>query len=126
VDHPDVRRMLVFACFSADVHVPAVAGPEVLRRVTPDTEYPVSALCEYVILLKSPCCVVTAIRAIRSSQVWRPDGFWRRACVRLAFVGLKVVEYTAQGHEGHTPTDAFYLYYFIITGLPCFHSSSES
>ena len=40
----------------------------------------------------------------------------------LAFVGLKVVEYTAKVHEGNTPNqNAFYLYYFILTGLHLFH-----
>ena len=40
----------------------------------------------------------------------------------LAFVGLKVVEYTAKVSEGHTPNqNTFYLYYFILTGLHLFH-----
>ncbi len=80
-------------------------------------------LANTLILLTSSLFVVTAIRAIRSSQ--RVAARWllvgALAC-GLAFVGLKAVEYTAKVTEGHTPNqNTFYLYYFILTGLHLFH-----
>jgi nitric oxide reductase NorE protein len=40
----------------------------------------------------------------------------------LAFVGLKVVEYTAKVSEGHVPTENnFYMYYYVLTGFHLLH-----
>ncbi len=80
-------------------------------------------LTNTLVLLTSSLFVVTAVRAIRSSQ--RLVARWlligALAC-GLVFVSLKAVEYTAKVHEGHVPDqNNFYLYYFILTGIHLFH-----
>jgi nitric oxide reductase NorE protein len=80
-------------------------------------------LANTLILLTSSLFVVTAIRAIRSSERVAARWLLVGALVcGLAFVALKAVEYTAKVSQGHTPNqNAFYLYYFILTGLHLFH-----
>lgn len=80
-------------------------------------------LSNTLILLTSSLLVVTGIRAIRSDQrmIARMLVLAGLGC-GLAFVGLKAVEYSVKVHQGHTPSqNAFYLYYFILTGLHLFH-----
>jgi len=80
-------------------------------------------LTNTLVLLTSSLFVVTAVRAIRSSERLAARWLLVGALVcGLAFVGLKAIEYTAKVNEGHTPNaNAFYLYYFILTGLHLFH-----
>lgn len=80
-------------------------------------------LCNTLILLTSSLLVVTGIRAIRAGQrvIARMLVLAALGC-GLAFVGLKAIEYTVKVDQGHTPSqNAFYLYYFILTGLHLFH-----
>jgi nitric oxide reductase NorE protein len=80
-------------------------------------------LTNTLLLLTSSLFVVTALRAIRSSE--RIAARWLLVgalLCGLTFVGLKAVEYTAKVNEGHNPDqNAFYMYYFILTGLHLFH-----
>ncbi|MBG0730245.1 cytochrome c oxidase subunit 3 family protein [Mycobacterium avium subsp. hominissuis] len=74
-----------------------------------------------LVLLTSSLFVVTAMRAIRSSQRGPAQLAGALIC-GLAFVGLKAVEYAAKVSQGHVPTqNNFCLYYFILTGLHLFH-----
>jgi nitric oxide reductase NorE protein len=114
--------MLVFGVFFATFMYERGLAPELFdeSRQTLSTSI---GLANTLILLTSSLFVVTAIRAIRSSE--RLAARWllvgALAC-GLAFVGLKAVEYTAQVSDGHTPDqNTFYLYYFILTGLHLFH-----
>jgi nitric oxide reductase NorE protein len=114
--------MLVFGVFFATFMYQRSLAPELFDESRQTLSIGIG-LANTLILLTSSLFVVTAIRAIRSSQ--RLAARWllvgALAC-GLAFVGLKVVEYTAKVHEGHTPNqNAFYLYYFILTGLHLFH-----
>jgi nitric oxide reductase NorE protein len=114
--------MLVFGVFFATFMYQRSLAPELFDESRKTLSIGIG-LANTLILLTSSLFVVTAIRAIRSSQ--RVAARWllvgALAC-GLAFVGLKVVEYTAKVNEGHTPNqNAFYLYYFILTGLHLFH-----
>jgi len=114
--------MLVFGVFFATFMYQRSLAPELFdeSRRTLNTGI---GLTNTLVLLTSSLFVVTAIRAIRSSE--RLAARWllvgALAC-GLAFVGLKAVEYTVKVNEGHTPDqNTFYLYYFILTGLHLFH-----
>ena len=81
-------------------------------------------LTNTLVLLTSSLFVVTALRAIRASERFAARWLLVGAllCAASTFVGLKVVEYTAKVNQGHTPAqNAFYTYYFILTGLHLFH-----
>jgi len=114
--------MLVFGVFFATFMYQRSLAPELFDE-SRQTLSLVIGLGNTLILLTSSLFVVTAIRAIRSSE--RVAARWLLAgalVCGLAFVALKAVEYTALVNEGHTPTvNSFYLYYFILTGLHLFH-----
>jgi nitric oxide reductase NorE protein len=80
-------------------------------------------LTNTLILLTSSLFVVTAMRAIRLSRPKVARAMFAGALASgLAFVGLKVVEYSTKVSEGHVPTEnSFYQYYFILTGVHLFH-----
>jgi nitric oxide reductase NorE protein len=114
--------MLVFGVFFATFMYQRAQAPELFdqSRQTLNTGI---GLSNTLILLTSSLLVVTAIGAIRlrrrvAAQLLLIGAI---AC-GLAFVGLKAVEYTAKVNEGHVPTqNAFYLYYFILTGIHLIH-----
>lgn len=114
--------MLVFGAFFATFMYQRSHAPELFDASRRSLSIGIG-LTNTLVLLTSSLFVVTALRAIRSSQ--RHTARWllvgALAC-GLAFVGLKAVEYTAKVNEGHTPDqNAFYMYYFILTGLHLFH-----
>lgn len=114
--------MLVFGVFFATFMYERGLAPDLFdeSRQTLSTSI---GLANTLILLTSSLFVVTAIRAIRSSERLAARWLLAGALVcGLAFVGLKAVEYTAKVYEGYTPDqNTFYLYYFILTGLHLFH-----
>jgi nitric oxide reductase NorE protein len=114
--------MIVFGVFFATFMYERARAPELFDESRQTLSITIG-LINTLVLLTSSLFVVTAMRAIRTSE---------RAAARLmligalicglAFVGLKAVEYTAKVNEGHTPDqNSFYLYYFILTGLHLFH-----
>lgn len=114
--------MVVFGVFFATFMYQRSLAPKLFD----DSRHTLSigiGLTNTLILLTSSLFVVTAIRAIRSSQRNTAQILLAGAVVcGLAFVGLKAVEYTAKVSQGHVPTqNNFYLYYFILTGLHLFH-----
>jgi nitric oxide reductase NorE protein len=114
--------MLVFGVFFATFMYERGRAPEVFDQSRRMLSIGIG-LTNTLILLTGSLFVITAIHAIRSSQ--RPAARWllvaALAC-GLAFVGLKAVEYTANVSQGHTPNqNAFFLYFFILTGLHLFH-----
>lgn len=114
--------MVVFGAFFATFMYERAQAPELFDESRNTLSIGIG-LANTLILLTSSLFVVTAIRAIRSSQ--RPAARWLLigglAC-GLGFVGLKAVEYTALVSEGHTPDqNTFYVYYFVLTGLHLFH-----
>jgi nitric oxide reductase NorE protein len=114
--------MVVFGVFFATFMYQRSLAPKLFD----DSRHTLSigiGLTNTLILLTSSLFVVTAIRAIRSSQRGAAQILLAGALVcGLAFVGLKAVEYTAKVSQGHVPTqNNFYLYYFILTGLHLFH-----
>ena len=114
--------MLIFGAFFATFMYQRGRAPELFDESRRTLSLGIG-LTNTLVLLTSSLFVVTALRAIRSSE--RHAARWllvsALAC-GLAFVGLKAVEYTAKVSEGHTPAqNAFYMYYFILTGLHLFH-----
>jgi nitric oxide reductase NorE protein len=114
--------MLVFGVFFATFMYERGLAPDVFdeSRLTLSTSI---GLANTLLLLTSSLLVVTAIRAIRSSEHLAARWLLVAALAcGLAFVGLKAVEYATKVNEGITPDqNAFYLYYFILTGLHLFH-----
>lgn len=114
--------MLVFGAFFATFMYQRSLAPEVFDASRRTLSLGIG-LTNTLVLLTSSLFVVTAIRAIRSSQ--RQAARWLLVGALgcgLTFIALKAVEYTAKVTEGHTPNaNAFYLYYFILTGLHLFH-----
>lgn len=114
--------MVVFGVFFATFMVQRARAPE-LFDASRQTLSITIGLINTLILLTSSLFVVTGIRAIRADQ--RTTArllFLATLGCGLAFVGLKAIEYTAKVHQGHTANqNAFYLYYFILTGLHLFH-----
>ena len=114
--------MLVFGAFFATFMYQRSRAPEMFGEARRTLSIGIG-LTNTLVLLTSSLCVVTAIRAVRSSE--RSAARWLLGgalLCGLAFVGFKAIEYTALVSEGHTPTaNAFYLYYFILTGLHLFH-----
>lgn len=114
--------MLVFGAFFATFMYQRGRAPELFDASRRTLSIGIG-LTNTLLLLTSSLFVVTALRAIRSSE--RRAARWllvgALAC-GLGFVGLKAVEYSAKVNEGHTPDqNAFYMYYFILTGLHLFH-----
>jgi nitric oxide reductase NorE protein len=114
--------MLVFGTFFATFMYQRSLAPELFDESRTTLGLGIG-LTNTLVLLTSSLFVVTAIRAIRSSerQAARWLLFGALGC-GLTFVALKAVEYTAMVTEGHTANaNGFYRYYFILTGLHLFH-----
>ena len=114
--------MLVFGVFFATFMYQRSLAPELFDESRRTLSIGIG-LTNTLVLLTSSLLVVTAIRAIRLSQARSARWLFVGALgCGLAFVGFKAIEYTVLVNEGHTPnTNAFYLYYFILTGLHLFH-----
>jgi nitric oxide reductase NorE protein len=114
--------MLVFGAFFATFMYERGQAPELFDESRRTLSIGIG-LTNTLVLLTSSLFVVTALRAIRSSARLAASKLLVGALAcGLMFVGLKVVEYTAKVNEGHTPAqNAFYTYYFILTGLHLFH-----
>lgn len=114
--------MLVFGAFFATFMYQRSLAPELFDESRKTLSIAIG-LTNTIVLLTSSLLVVTAIRAIRSSEPrvarWLLSG---ALLCGLSFFGFKAVEYATLVGEGHTPdANAFYLYYFILTGLHLFH-----
>lgn len=114
--------MVVFGVFFGTFMYQRAQAPELFDHSRHTLSMGIG-LANTLILLTSSLLVVTAIRAIRSSQRGAAQALLAGALIcGLAFIGLKSVEYTAKVAEGHVPTqNDFYLYFFILTGLHLFH-----
>ena len=114
--------MVVFGAFFATFMYERAKAPDVFDESRRTLSIGIG-LTNTLVLLTSSLLVVTAVRALRAEE--RLAARWlligALGC-GLAFVGLKAVEYTAKVNEGHVPDEnAFYLYYFILTGIHLFH-----
>jgi nitric oxide reductase NorE protein len=114
--------MLVFGAFFATFMYQRGHAPDLFDESRRTLSIGIG-LTNTLVLLTSSLFVVTALRAVRASERLAARWLLVGALVcGLTFVGLKVIEYTAKVNEGHTPTqNAFYTYYFILTGLHLFH-----
>ncbi len=114
--------MVVFGIFFATFMYQRSLAPELFDESRHTLSIGIG-LTNTLILLTSSLFVVTAIRAIRSSQRGAAQLLLAGAFVcGLAFIGLKSIEYTAKVSQGHVPTqNNFFLYFFILTGLHLFH-----
>ena len=114
--------MLVFGAFFATFMYERSKAPEVFDESRQTLSIGIG-LTNTLVLLTSSLLVVTAVRALRSSQRMAARWLLIGALVcGLAFVGLKAVEYTAKVSDGHVPTqNSFYLYYFILTAIHLLH-----
>ena len=114
--------MIVFGIFFATFMYQRSLAPELFDESRRTLSLGIG-VTNTLVLLTSSLFVVTAIRAIRSSERLAARWLLVGALVcGLAFVGLKAIEYTAKVNEGHTTNaNALYLYYFILTGLHLFH-----
>jgi nitric oxide reductase NorE protein len=114
--------MLVFGAFFATFMVERSKAPEVFDASRKTLHVGVG-LTNTLVLLASSLCVVVAIGAIRAGarSIASTAVVAAMAC-GLAFIGLKVFEYTSAVSAGHgAGANHFYLYYFILTGLHLFH-----
>ena len=114
--------MLVFGVFFATFMYQRGQAPDLFDHSRRTLSIGIG-LTNTLVLLTSSLLVVTALRGVRASE--RLAARWlliaALAC-GLTFVGLKVVEYSAKVNEGHSPAqNAFYTYYFILTGLHLLH-----
>ncbi|TPG37332.1 cytochrome c oxidase subunit 3 family protein [Mycolicibacterium hodleri] len=114
--------MLVFGAFFTTFMYQRAQAPELFDESRRTLSIGIG-LTNTLVLLTSSLFVVTALRAFRSSERLAARWLLVGALVcGLTFVGLKAVEYTAKVSEGHSPQqNAFYMYYFILTGLHLFH-----
>lgn len=117
--------MLVFGAFFVTFLVERAASAEARETfdVARTTLHVGVGVLNTLVLLTSSLLVVLALGAMRSDA----RSIAARAVVAaiacgLVFVALKVFEYVSLGTAGHGPgANAFYLYYFILTGLHLFH-----
>ena len=114
--------MMVFGVFFATFMFERGRAPELLDESRRTLSVGIG-LTNTLILLTSSLFVVTAIRAIRSSQRHAAQVLLIGAIAcGLTFVGLKAVEYTAKVNAGHVPgQNTFYLYFYILTGIHLIH-----
>lgn len=114
--------MIVFGVFFATFMYQRAKAPELFDQSRQTLSITIG-LINTLILLSSSLLVVTGIRAIRVNRPMTARLLFLAALgCGLAFVGLKALEYTVKVQQGHTPNqNAFYLYYFILTGLHLFH-----
>lgn len=114
--------MIVFGVFFATFMYQRSLAPEMFDESRRTLDIGIG-LTNTLVLLTSSLLVVTAVRAIRCSDWLVARWLLVGALVcGLMFVGLKAIEYTAKVNEGHTPNaNAFFTYYFILTGLHLFH-----
>lgn len=114
--------MLVFGAFFVTFMVERAKAPEAFDVARTTLHIGVGVL-NTLVLLTSSLFVVLALGAMRTGA--------RRIATRavltaiacgVVFVALKVFEYVSLATAGHGPGgNAFYLYYFILTGLHLFH-----
>ncbi|OBY29310.1 cytochrome C oxidase subunit III [Mycolicibacter kumamotonensis] len=114
--------MLVFGVFFATFMVERSKDPD-LFDVSRKTLHLGVGLTNTLVLLVSSLCVVVAISATRAGARSIASSAVVAAIVcGLAFIGLKVFEYSSVITAGHgAGVNHFYLYYFILTGLHLFH-----
>ena len=114
--------MLVFAVFFILFMYQRSQAPELFDASRHTLNIGIG-LTNTLILLTSSLFVVTAIRAVRAGSRTAARTLLAGALVcGLAFVGLKVFEYSAKVGEGHVPTEnSFYMYYYVLTGLHLLH-----
>ncbi len=114
--------MLVFAVFFILFMYQRAQAPELFDASRHTLNIGIG-LTNTLILLTSSLFVVTAIRAVRAGARTAARTLLAGALVcGLAFVGLKVFEYSAKVGEGHVPTEnSFYMYYYVLSGLHLLH-----
>ena len=114
--------MLVFAVFFVLFMYQRALAPELFDASRHTLNVGIG-LANTFILLTSSLFVVTAVRAVRARARAAARTLLAGALVcGLAFVGLKVVEYSTKIGDGHVPTEnSFYMYYYVLTGLHLLH-----
>ena len=114
--------MLVFAVFFVLFMYQRALAPDLFDASRHTLNVGIG-LANTFILLTSSLFVVTAVRAVRARARAAARTLLAGALVcGLAFVGLKVVEYSAKIGDGHVPTEnSFYMYYYVLTGLHLLH-----
>lgn len=114
--------MLVFGAFFVTFLVERATAPEVFDAARTTLHVGVG-VTNTLVLLTSSLLVVLALNAMRVGAASIATRAVAAAIVcGLAFIALKVSEYTALAAAGHGPgANDFYLYYFILTGLHLFH-----
>lgn len=114
--------MLVFGAFFVTFLVERNKAPEVFDAARTTLHIGVG-VTNTLVLLTSSLCVVVALNALRTGQHNIAGRATTAAMIfGVAFIVLKVYEYTALATAGHGPgANDFYLYFFILTGLHLFH-----
>lgn len=114
--------MLVFGAFFVTFLVERAKAPEAFDVARTTLHIGVGVL-NTLVLLTSSLFVVLALGAMRTGARSVATGAVLAAIgCGVVFVSLKVFEYVSLGTAGHGPGgNAFYLYYFILTGLHLFH-----
>ncbi|HEX3796865.1 MAG TPA: cytochrome c oxidase subunit 3 family protein [Acidimicrobiales bacterium] len=85
--------------------------------------YQTIGLINTLVLLTSSWCMARAVRATRSgNSVQALRLVIGAAFCGIAFIAIKVVEWSLEIHHGYTlPRNDFFTFYFMLTGVHLFH-----
>ena len=113
--------MTVFA-FLFGAYLVDRSGQEAVFRAGQDRLLPVFGVVNTLLLLTSSLAVATAVRLLRRGSPAVPRLLGLAVACGLAFSVLKIAEYGDKLSHGLDPqTDAFFMYYFVLTGVHWFH-----
>jgi nitric oxide reductase NorE protein len=113
--------MVVFAVFFGTILVLRGRHPEEIAAAQPALHQGLG-VTNTVVLLTSSLLVANGVRLARARDARAPRLFLGALACAAIFAGIKAIEYTDLGTNGHGPgTNDFLTYYFVFTGIHLGH-----
>lgn len=113
--------MVVFAVFFGTIVVMRGRHPEMFSGSQPALHQGLG-VTNTLVLLTSSLFVANGVRLARQRDARAPRLFLGALACAVIFAGIKAIEYTDLGTNGHGPgTNDFFTYYFVFTGIHLGH-----
>jgi nitric oxide reductase NorE protein len=113
--------MVVFAVFFGTILVLRGRHPELILSSQPALHQGLG-VTNTLVLLTSSLLVANGVRLARARDARAPRLFLGALACAVVFAGIKAIEYTDLGTNGHSPgTNDFFTYYFVFTGIHLGH-----
>jgi nitric oxide reductase NorE protein len=113
--------MVVFAVFFGTIMVLRGRHPDEIAAAQPALHQGLG-VTNTLVLLTSSLLVANGVRLARLRDARAPRLFLGALACAVIFAGIKAIEYTDLGTNGHGPgTNDFLTYYFVFTGIHLGH-----